>query len=141
MATIGRTVSSARTYSARRRALYITGALALVSFGLLADLLLVVHTTGEEIWGPVVAGFGAVVGVLSFAYLATSSRSRAVRIVLYLLWATLAFGGIGGYNEHRLPRPADTASDQRPRPPLAPLAFTALGIAGGWVLRYGSKEN
>ena len=66
-------------------------------------------------------------------------RSRAARIVLYALWVLVAFFGYGGYNDHRLPRPADTITDQRQRPPLAPLVFTGLGIAGAVALRSGSK--
>jgi len=131
--------SGAARDKARRRALYWTGAIALTSLALLVDLLLVNHTTGEEIWGPITAASALLVGVLSFAYLATRSRSRAARFLLYALWAMVAFFGYGGYNDHRLPRPADTITDQRERPPLAPLSFTALGIAGAVVLRNGSK--
>lgn len=123
----------------RRRAMYATAAIALGSLALLVDLLLANHTTGEEIWGPVTAASGSAVGVLSLAYLAVRGRSRAARFALYALWLTVAFFGYGGYNDHRLPRPADTITDQRQRPPLAPLVFTGLGIAGAVVLRSGSK--
>ena len=124
---------------ARRRALLISGGITIGAISLLVDLLLVGHTTGEEIWGPATAAFASAVGLLSLAYLALRGRNRAARIALYALWLTVAFFGYGGYNDHRLPRPADAASDQRERPPLAPLAFTGLGIAGAVVLRSGSK--
>ncbi len=124
---------------ARRRALIVTTVVTFGSFALLADLLLAGHTTGEEIWGPVTAAFAGVVGLLSLAFLAARGRSRAALVVLYLLWATVAFFGFGGYNDHRLPRPADTITDQRERPPLAPLVFTGFGIAGAVALRTGSK--
>ncbi len=124
---------------ARRRAMRVTAGITIVSLALLADLLLVGHTTGEEIWGPVTAALSFVVGGLSLAYLATSRRSRLARYALYAIFATVAFFGFGGYNDHRLPRPADTITDQRERPPLAPLAFTGLGIAGAVALRSGSK--
>lgn len=117
----------------------VTSVVTLGSLALLVDLLLVGHTTGEEIWGPVTATAGTVVGVLSLSYLATSRRSRAARVVLFVLWATIAFLGYGGYNDHRLPRPADTVADQRTRPPLAPLVFTGFGIAGGAALIVGSR--
>ena len=126
---------------ARRRAMRVTAVIAVVSLGLLVDLLLVNHTTGEEIWGPLTAAFAGLVGVLSFAFLTFRGRNRAARIALYALWLTVAFFGYGGYNDHRLPRPADTITDQRPRPPLAPLVFTGLGIAGAVVLRSGTKGN
>ena len=124
---------------ARRRALLVTAGVTVGSLGLFVDLLLAGHTVGEEIWGPVTAIAGTVVGCLSLAYLAVRGRSRVARIVLYGLWVVVAFLGFGGYNDHRLPRPADTITDQRERPPLAPLAFTGLAVVGAVVLRSGSK--
>jgi len=123
----------------RRRALTVTAGITVGSLALLVDLLLVGHTTGEEIWGPVTAIAGTAVGLLSLAYLSMGGRSRVARIALYALWGMVAFFGFGGYNDHRLPRPADTITDQRERPPLAPLAFTGLAIVGAVALRSGSK--
>ena len=123
----------------RRRALMITAGITVGSLALFVDLLLVGHTVGEEIWGPVTAIAGTVVGILSLAYMAMGGRSRVARIVLYALWAMVAFFGFGGYNDHRLPRPADTITDQRERPPLAPLAFTGIAMVGAVALRNGSK--
>ena len=124
----------------RRRALAVTAVVTLGSLGLLVDLLLVGHTNGEQIWGPVTAVLGAGVGALSLAFLAARGRSRAARLGLYALWLTVAFFGFGGYSSHRLPVTAG-AVDPRPRPPLAPLVFTGLGIAGAISLRYGTKED
>ena len=76
----------------------------------------------------------------SLAYLVMGLRSRAARVVLYGLWVMVAVFGVGGFNDHRLPRPADTITDQRERPPYAPLVFTGLAIAGIASLRSGSKE-
>ena len=126
---------------ARRRALWVTTAIALVSLGLLVDLLLVGHTVGEEIWGPVTAAVAALTAGLSLGFLAVRGRSRAARIGLYALWLTVAFFGFGGYNDHRLRWATDTVTDQRARPPLAPLVFTVMGIAGAVVLRSGTKES
>ena len=124
----------------RRRAQLVTAALTLACLGLAGDLLLVGHTSGEEIWGVVTAFGGALVGVLSLAFLVRRSRNRVARIGLVALWLTIAFFGFGGYNSHRLPLP-DGVSDVRPRPPLAPLIFTGFGIAGALVVRSGSKGD
>jgi len=124
--------------SSRRRAVLVTTVLTLGCLGLLADLLLVGHTRGDEIWGVVTALSGALIGVLSLAFLIRRGRNRAARIGLVALWLTVAFFGFGGYNSHRLALPEGT-SDQRPRPPLAPLIFTGFGIAGALVVRSGSK--
>jgi hypothetical protein len=125
--TAGPTLAPARSNETRlrtrRRALMVTAGI----------------TVGEEIWGPVTAIAGTAVGVLSLAYLTMGGRSRVARIVRYALWAVVAFFGFGGYNDHRLPRPVDTITDQRERPPLAPLAFTGIAIAGAVALRSGSK--
>jgi hypothetical protein len=83
----------------------------------------------------------ALTGGLSLAFQAIRGQSRAARFALYALFATVAFFGFGGYNDHRLPRPADIVTDQRERPPLAPLVFTGMGIAGAVVLRSGTKGN
>lgn len=142
-ATAGATLAPARSAETRartrRRALMVTAGITLGSFALFVDLLLAGHTVGEELWGPVTAVAGTVVGLLSLAYLAMGGRNRMARFGLYALWAMVAFFGFGGYNDHRLPRPADTITDQRERPPLAPLAFTGLAIIGAVALRSGSK--
>jgi len=52
----------------------------------------------------------------------------------------VAFFGFGGYNSHRLALPEGTV-DSRTRPPLAPLIFTGMGIAGALSLRSGTKGN
>jgi hypothetical protein len=139
--TLGPAPSGGARARSRRRALTVMAGITVGSVALFGDLLLVGHTVGEEIWGPVTALAGSVVGFASLAYLAKRGRSRVARLVLYALWATVALFGFGGYNDHRLPRPADTLVDQRERPPLAPLAFTGLAIAGAVALRSGSKEE
>jgi len=124
--------------TSRRRALLVTTVVTLGCLGLLGDLLFVGHTRGEEIWGVVTALSGVLVGVLSLTFLARRSRNRVARIGLIALWLTIAFFGFGGYNSHRLPLP-DGTSEERPRPPLAPLIFTGFGLAGALVVRSGSK--
>lgn len=137
---VARVIPAAPTATAdrARRAAWVTAGLTLLALGLLADLLLVAHTTGEEIWGPVTAGMAALAGVLSLAILVRRGRNRAARYAVIALWLTVAFFGFGGYNSHRLPAPEGTV-DPRPRPPLAPLIFTGMGIAGAAVLRSGTK--
>jgi len=134
------TTTEASRARARRRGIYVTAAITLGSLGLLVDLLLAGHTLGEELWGPMTAAVATLTGALSLAFLAVRGRSRAARFLLYGLWALVAFFGYGGYNDHRLPRSADTIADQRQRPPQAPLVFTGLGVAGAVVLRSGSKS-
>jgi hypothetical protein len=119
----------------------VTAAITVAALYLFADLLLVGHTTGGQIWGLVTAATATLTGVLSLAFLAHRGRSRAARIGLFALWLTVAFLGFGGYNDHRLSRPADKVMDQRQRPPLAPLVFTGMGIAGAVVLRSGTKGS
>lgn len=136
-----RAVHSAPTIDrTRRRALIVTSVVTLVSLGLFADLLLVGHTNGEEFWGPITAASTALVGALSLAFLAVRGRYRPARIGLFALWLTIAFFGLGGYNSHRLPLPDGTV-DSRPRPPLAPLVFTGMGIVGAFSLRSGTKGS
>ncbi len=125
---------------ARRRAMVATAVMALVSLGLVFDLLLVGHTIGEEIWGPITAAMAATTAALSFVFLAIRGRNRLARYGLIALWLTVAFFGFGGYNSHRLALPEGTV-DTRPRPPLAPLMFTGMGIAGAVLTRAGSKGS
>ena len=142
MSSLNLTLGWGRTLSQRRRrAAVATAVVTVLALGLLVDLLLVNHTIGEEIWGPIVASAALAVGVFSLVYLAADGRSRGIRFALLAFWAAVAFLGYGGYNDHRLPRPADTLTDQRPRPPLAPLAFTVLGIVGGAALFLGSRDK
>ena len=133
--------SEARQERARRRAMRITVGITIVSLALLVDLLLVGHTSGEQIWGPITAGLAGLTGGLSLTLQLVRGRNRATRWALYALFATVAFFGFGGYNDHRLLLRADAAGDQRQPPPLAPLMFTGMGIAGAVVLRYGTKGN
>jgi peptidoglycan/LPS O-acetylase OafA/YrhL len=134
-------ISDATRDRVRRRAMRVTAGITVISLALPVDLLLVNHTTGEEIWGPITAGMAALTGGLSLVFQAVRGGRRVARWALYALYATVAFLGFGGYNDHRLPRPADTVTDQRERPPLAPLVFTGMGIVGAVTLRAGTKGN
>jgi hypothetical protein len=131
-------VKAADSERARRRAMRATAVIGLVSLGLVVDLLLVGHTIGEQLWGPITAAMATVTAGLSFAFLAIRGRSRLARFGLIALWLTVAFFGYGGYNDHRI---APSVGETRPRPPLAPLMFTGLGIAGAVFTRSGSKGS
>ena len=140
LASVGAAPLSSRltTDRARRRARIATSVQTLVSVGLLVDLVLVGHLNGEEIWGPITAACAVLVGALSLAYLAARGRNGVIRLGLIVLWLTIAFFGFGGYNSHRMALPDGTV-DSRPRPPLAPLVFSGMGIAGALFLRSGTK--
>ena len=122
---------------ARTRAMYATTAITLVATGLLVDLLLVGHFDGDQVWGPITAAMAAGTGALSLLVLFVRGRNRAVRYALIATWLTVAFFGFGGYNSHRLY--ANGAAGTESAPPLAPLMFTGMGIAGALVLRSGTK--
>ena len=110
--------------------------ITVVTLGCLAVLLLLLsvnHTAGGEVDGPEVALFGIIVGILSLVSLAAPGRHRFVLAALLVLWTFVAISGVAGYTEHaKAVTPA--SADQRPRPPLAPLVFTAFGIVGGAAL-------
>jgi hypothetical protein len=122
----------------RRRAMIATAAFGVASVALLVDLLMVGHTTGEQIWGPVTAALASGVAAMSLIYLSSRARSQVARIALIGLWLLVAFFGYGGYNDHRA-ADGPGSVDPRPRPPLAPLVFTGLGLAAAYSLRYGTK--
>jgi hypothetical protein len=124
----------------RRRALIVTAILAIASVGMLADLVLVGHTDGERMWGPIVAALSALVAVAALVSIAIGSRGRFTRLVLYALFVLVAVAGVAGFNDHRRAG-AGEAVGSRGAPPLAPLVFTGFGIAGALALRFGSKEN
>jgi hypothetical protein len=135
--------SSATRWKARldrqRVALAMT---AMVTLGCLAVLILLLsvdHTVGGEVDGPEVAIFGIVVGILSLILLAAPGRHRFMLGALLVLWTLLAIGGIDGYEQHSKAVTAATV-DQRPRPPLAPLVFTAFGIVGASALIVSSRR-
>ena len=100
--------------------------------------VVVALAAAAAIWGVVTALSGVLIGVLSLAFLIRRGRNEVARIGLVALWLTVAFFGFGGYHSHRLPLP-EGMSEQRPRPPLAPLIFAGFGIAGALAVRSGLK--
>jgi hypothetical protein len=78
----------------------------------------------------------AILSVISgICALFSLARGGARRRLVLVLWLVVAAGGLLGYDEHAAtPRPGHPALDQRPRPPLAPLVFTAIGLVGAAIL-------
>lgn len=105
----------------------IAGAATALSAVLLA-ILVADHMTGSEVEGVVVAAIAVIVGVAGIVSLMKGGAGRRVVIGLWLL---VALGGGIGYLDHgSLPKPGHPVLDDRPRPPLAPLVFTVIGLAG-----------
>jgi peptidoglycan/LPS O-acetylase OafA/YrhL len=121
---------------ARRRATWFTALITVISVWEAADLLMMGHTKGWAIFGPVTAALAAVAGVVSLAYLTMRARRRVATIGLVALWLFVALAGYEGFSAHR--HAITLGADTQP-PAVAPLLFTALGIAGATVLRYGTK--
>lgn len=100
------------------------------------------HTAGPEIYGVLVAALAAAAAVANVTLL----RSRRVQVIatgaVLLLWAVVAFGGLAGTVAHIVgPVPGHGPIDFRPRPIVAPLVFTLLGIAGGAALFLGQRTR
>src|SRR5262245_36247585 len=122
---------------ARRRAIWFTAVLTLIGVWETADLLMMGHTTGWAIFGPVTAALAAIAGGVSLAYLATRRRRRIATIGLIALWLFVALAGYEGFSAHRHAVALGFTDTQAPA--VAPLLFTVVGIAGATILRYGTK--
>ena len=111
--------------------------------------LLGTHTTGGEIDGVIVAAAGVAAAVLSLAFLAAHRRrtvAGASRRRTGGPWsAAPAVAPAHRRRDRRLPGSLARSgarhpfSDPRPRPPLAPLVLSGLGIAGAAALVAGSR--
>jgi hypothetical protein len=104
--------------------------------------LSVVHHTGPELYGVLVAALSAGAAAANLALL----RSRRMQVVataaVLVLWAVIALGGIGGTIGHVVgPVPGHGPVDPRPRPIAAPLVFTVLGSVGGLTLVLGRRAR
>jgi len=102
--------------------------------------LLLVHTTGPELYGVLVAALAAGSGVLSVALLWAAGPPRWAIWAVVVLWIIVAVGGMAGTLAHVIgPVAGHGPVDLRPRPVAAPLIFTALGFLGGGALLYGQR--
>ena len=100
------------------------------------------HTTGPEMYGVFVAVLAVAASVLGLALLGSNRRRPWATIALLLLWGAVALGGVAGSVAHIVgPVQGHGPIDLRPRPPLAPLVFTLLGLAGGAALWFGQRQE
>lgn len=105
--------------------------LTLASAGLLA-VLAANHTIGGEIDGVFVAGIAVATGIAGVISLARGGTRRRWVIAA---WLVVAAGGVMGYIDHDAPpHSGRPVLDDRHRPPMAPLVFTVIGIAGAATL-------
>lgn len=96
------------------------------------------HTTGPELYGVLVAGLSVTAAVLSVLLLRSDEPRLWYVLLLVGLWAVVALGGIAGSVAHIVgPGVGHGPVDVRPRPVIAPLIFTLLGLVGGAALWFG----
>ena len=126
----------------RRAATLVAGiAVLLWSVSELVNLMLV-HTTGAELYGVLAAAIAVGVAGLSLALLLRPSRPTWAVIVVLVLWAIVVVTGIAGTVAHVVgPVPGHGPVDPRPRPIAAPLVFSALGLVGGAALFIGRRAG
>jgi hypothetical protein len=93
------------------------------------------HTTGPQLYGVLVAGLAVVAASLALFGVRSTSRQAWFAIAVAVVWVIVAIGGVAGVVAHVVgPLPGEGPVDSRPRPALAPLAFTAMGVVGELVL-------
>jgi hypothetical protein len=126
----------------RRRpwAALLVSAAALAWSGLELVNLAARHTTGAELYGVVVALLAATAGVLNLVLLAGRRQPTWAVAGLLILWGLIALGGVAGSVAHIVgPVEGYGPIDPRPRPILAPLVFSALGIVGAAAVVVGRR--
>ena len=82
-----------------------------------------------------VAVLAVVAAALALFAMRATTWQTGLTIAVAVLWAIVAIGGIAGVAAHIVgPVAGEGPVDPRPRPLLAPLAFTAMGVVGEIVL-------
>jgi hypothetical protein len=105
----------------------------LVSLGL-------THTTGPELYGVLTAALAAAAAGSNLAVLRSPRPQVLLAAALLGLWALIALAGVGGTIAHIAgPVAGHGPVDLRPRPIVAPLIFTLLGLVGGAALLMGER--
>jgi hypothetical protein len=100
------------------------------------------HTTGAELYGVLTAALATVAGAASLVLLRSPYARGLFTVVVLVIWAVVALAGIAGVAAHLIgPVPGHGPIDARPRPVLAPLVFTLLGMAGGTALYVGRRAG
>ncbi len=99
------------------------------------------HTIGAESYGLLVAGLAVAAGILSLALVSSPRRWAIVTVAVVVLWVIVALGGVAGTYYHIVGvAPEYSPVDPRPRPVVAPLVFTLLGLVGGAALLVGQRS-
>jgi hypothetical protein len=102
--------------------------------------LAVVHHTGPELYGVLTAAISTGAAIANLALLRAPRVRLIVTAGVLLLWTVVALGGIAGTIAHAVgPVPGHGPVDLRPRPIVAPLVFTLLGIVGAAALTLGQR--
>jgi hypothetical protein len=98
------------------------------------------HTTGAELYGVFVAGVAVGASILNLGLLRSPRTQVLVTVAVLVLWAVIAVAGVAGTIAHIVgPVPGHGPVDLRPRPAMAPLVFTLLGLVGGAALFIGQR--
>ena len=110
--------------------------------------LAVVHHTGPELYGVLVAAMAAAAGVANLVLLRSDRANRIpvvatiATVVVLVIWSVVALGGIAGVIAHVIgPVAGHGPVDTRPRPVAAPLIFTLLGSFGAAALVLGRRAR
>ena len=98
------------------------------------------HTTGPELYGVLAAALATGAGVANLAVLRSPRAQVLVILAVLVVWAVVAVGGVAGTVAHIVGPPiGEGPVDPRPRPIVAPLVFTLLGLVGGAALLFGQR--
>ena len=100
------------------------------------------HTTGPELYGVLTAAVATFAGGASIVLLRSPRARGMYTIAILVVWAVVAVAGIAGVGAHIVgPVAGHGPIDVRPRPMLAPLVFTLLGLVGGAALYLGRRAE
>ena len=134
--------SIAQRRSTRRRAALLA-AIALQAWSIVElGSLLLRHTTGPEVYGVLVAALAVGAGAATLVLLAPARRRAVALIGALALWTVVGLGGLAGVAAHAIgTTPEHGPVDPRPRPLLAPLAFTGMGVAGVLTVILGYRAG
>lgn len=104
--------------------------------------LAVTHNAGPELYGVLAAALASAAGIANIALLRASRAQVLATAAVLVLWAVVAFGGLAGTVAHVVgPVAGHGPIDPRPRPVVAPLVFSVLGLVGGAALFLGQRAR
>jgi hypothetical protein len=100
------------------------------------------HSVGAESYGLLVAGVAVAAGIFSLGLVLSPKRRVIATAAVLVLWAIVVLGGVAGTYYHIVGvAPEYGPVDPRPRPIVAPLVFTLLGLVGGAALWLGQRTG